>query len=130
MLKKMRTFLTNSAETRENHNDPEFQTHYFKARQADVMKAISGIIQKKPSCRLLGISEERGEIAFEMTKPRKSFVVITVITVKPFRVAVDLNVSTETSLPFDFGNSKKIISNFYRELKEELEFIGTSLAEK
>lgn len=129
MLKRLQNILKNNSETSENHSDPSLQTPYFKANRTAVMNAIESLVEQKNNYKLLGASKERGELSFEVTSPKKAFVVITATTLRPFKTAVDINVTTESALPVDFGYSRKVIITFNSELKGKLEFIGTSLLE-
>jgi hypothetical protein len=122
--------MENHAETSEQHLDERLRTHYFKANKAEVMKVIKQILDEDTNFRELGFSEERGEATFEVRQPKTAFIVITAVTVRPNHTAVDLNVSTETALPFNFGNNQRLISSIYETLKQRLPFIGTSMAEK
>lgn len=122
--------MENHAETSEQHLDERLRTHYFKVNKAEVMKAIKQILDEDTNFRELGFSEERGEATFEVRQPKNAFIVITAVTVRPNHTAVDLNVSTESALPFNFGNNQRLISSIYEILKQRLPFIGTSMAEK
>ncbi|MCM3730986.1 cytosolic protein [Fictibacillus nanhaiensis] len=130
MFRKLQNLMENHAETSEQHLDERLRTHYFKVNKAEVMKAIKQILDEDTNFRELGFSEERGEATFEVRQPKNAFIVITAVTVRPNHTAVDLNVSTESALPFNFGNNQRLISSIYEILKQRLPFIGTSMAEK
>lgn len=130
MFRKLQNLMENHAETSEQHLDERLRTHYFKANKAEVMKVIKQILDEDTNFRELGFSEERGEATLEVRQPKTAFIVITAVTVRPNHTAVDLNVSTETALPFNFGNNQRLISSIYETLKQRLPFIGTSMAEK
>jgi hypothetical protein len=130
MFRKLQNLMENHAETSEQHLDERLRTHYFKVNKADVMKVIKQILDEDTNFRELGFSEERGEATFEVRQPKNAFIVITAVTVRPNHTAVDLNVSTESALPFNFGNNQRLISSIYEILKQRLPFIGTSMAEK
>jgi acetyl-CoA carboxylase carboxyltransferase component len=130
MFRKLQNLMENHAETSEQHVDERLRTHYFKANKPEVMKVIKQILDEDMNFHELGFSEERGEVTFEVRQPKSAFVVISVVTVKANRTAVDLNVSTESALPFNFGNNQRLIVNIYEILKEKLTFVGTSMAEK
>ncbi|SDM89149.1 hypothetical protein SAMN04488137_2444 [Fictibacillus solisalsi] len=129
MLRRLQNVLKNNSETSENHYDPLLRTPYFKANRTSVMDALEDLVRQKQNYKLLGSSRERGEFSFQVTSPRKAFVVVTATTLRPYRTAIDFNVSTESALPVDFGYSKKVIANVTEELKGKLEYIGTSLME-
>jgi hypothetical protein len=127
MFRKLKNLLENYAETSEHHVDERLRTHYFKANRAEVMKMIREMLDENDHFKELGFSEERGEVTFEV---KQTFVVISVVTVRANRTAVDLNVSTESVLPLQFGSNQKLIVSIYDNLKRRLTFLGTSLAEK
>ena len=62
--------------------------------------------------------------------PKKALIVVTVVTVRAYKTAVDFSVSTETPLPVDFGFSKKVIETIYSDLKKKLTLIGTGISEQ
>jgi hypothetical protein len=130
MFRKLQNLMENHTETSEQHLDERLRTHYFKVNKAEVMKVIKQILDEDTNFRELGFSEERGEATFEVRQPKNAFIVITAVTVRPNHTAVDLNVSTESALPFNFGNNQRLISSIYEILKQRLPFIGTSMAEK
>ncbi|GGB48538.1 cytosolic protein [Fictibacillus barbaricus] len=127
MFRKLKNLMENHAETSEHHVDERLRTHYFKANRAEVMKVIRQMLDENDHFKGLGFSEERGEVTFEV---KQTFVVISVVTVRVNRTAVDLNVSTESVLPLHFGSNQKLIVSIYDNLKRRLTFLGTSLAEK
>lgn len=130
MFRKLQNLMENHAETSEQHVDERLKTHYFKANKNEVLRVLKHILDEDTNFRELGISEERGEVTFEVRQPKNAFVVVTVITVKGNKTAVDMNVSTESALPFNFGNNQRLITSIYEDLKRRLPFIGTSMAEK
>ncbi|KGX93396.1 hypothetical protein N781_10090 [Pontibacillus halophilus JSM 076056 = DSM 19796] len=121
------TYLTNHAETSEQHWDSRLQTHYFKAMQAQAFNKVDELLSKHSSYTIVAKSEEHGEISVSVKGKRKAFVVVSVIMVQPLRSAVDFSVTTEGAMPFDFGYSTKLIETLYEQLKRELPFIETSL---
>jgi acetyl-CoA carboxylase carboxyltransferase component len=130
MFRKLQNLMENHAETSEQHVDERLKTHYFKANKNEVLRVLKHILDEDTNFRELGFSEERGEVTFEVRQPKTAFVVVTVITVKANKTAVDMTVSTESSLPFNFGNNHRLITSIYEDLKRRLPFIGTSMAEK
>lgn len=62
-----------------------------------------------------------------LQKEKKVLIVVSVITVKPFRTAVDFSCATETALPSDFGSSRKLTVSLYKELDDTLPYIGSDL---
>ncbi|ANX13165.1 hypothetical protein ABE41_014245 [Fictibacillus arsenicus] len=129
MFRKFQNLMENHAETSELHVDERLRTHYFKANKAEVMNVIKQILDEDTNFTELGFSEERGEATFEVRQPKNAFVVVSVVTVRHNHTAVDLNVSTESALPFNFGNNQRLITSIYEILKQRLPFLGTSMAE-
>ncbi|GAA0375577.1 cytosolic protein [Bacillus horti] len=124
-------FFSNRTETLEQHRNKDLQTRYYKANKSKVMQAVKSIIESDPQLRLLDYSEDHGEITAEYIKPRKAFVVVSVITVFPYRTAVDFTITTSTLfLPIDWGFSRKATLHLYEKVNKELEFIGVGLTEK
>lgn len=71
MWNKWKYALTNHCETRENHEDVELRSHYYKAANRAVMAAVKELLASLPGAELLSVSEERGEICAQ-TKRGKS----------------------------------------------------------
>ncbi|MGG3005111.1 cytosolic protein [Geobacillus stearothermophilus] len=128
MWKKLKYALTNHCETRENHEDAELRSHYYKAAHRAVIDAVKELLASLPDAELLSVSEERGGLCAQTRRGPKLFIVATVISVRPFETAVDFSVTTETKfLPFDFGRSRAVILELYRKLDGRLPYIGSGL---
>lgn len=126
----IKDFFSYRTETREKHQQEELKTRYYKTNKARAMKQIKELLEAEPHIRLLHFSEEHGEITAEYIKPKKAFLVISVITVFPFRTAIDLTITTKRLLlPMDGGFSKKAVLALYRKLDKQLEFVGVGLSE-
>ncbi|OUM84002.1 cytosolic protein [Parageobacillus thermoglucosidasius] len=126
--KKWKYALTNHCETRENHEDEALRSHYYKATNATVIKAVKELFTSSPNYELLSVSEERGEFSATTRQGKKVFIVATVISVRPLEAAVDFSVTTETTfLPFDFGRSRNVIIDLYRQLDQRLPYIGSGI---
>jgi hypothetical protein len=125
---KWKYALTNHCETRDNHEDEELRSHYYKATNNAVMKAVKELFASSPDYELLSVSEERGEFSAQTRRGKKVFIVATVVSVRPLETAVDFSVTTETTLlPFDFGRSRNVIIDLYRKLDQRLPYIGSGL---
>ncbi|KGP71726.1 hypothetical protein [Pontibacillus yanchengensis] len=124
------TYFTNHAETDETHHNDSLRTHYFKTTKDKAINVLHDMYSKSPSFEVRSVSEERGELSVQLKKQKKAFIVISVIMVKPYHTAIDFSVTSETTLPFDFGYSHKVIRQQYDMLKKELPFIETSMAHK
>lgn len=123
-------YFTNHAETNEEHWNEHLQTHYFKMTKDKAFQAVNELYSKSHSFDVIAKSAEHGEISLHTKGRKKAFIVISIVMVKPFHTAIDFSVTTESSIPFDFGYSHKIIEKQYKLLKRELPFLDTSLAEK
>jgi hypothetical protein len=130
MFRKLQNLMENHAETSEQHVDERLRTHYFKVNKSEVMNVLKQILDEDTNFTELGLSVERGEVTFEVRQPKNAFVVVSVVTVRPNHTAVDLNVSTESVLPFNFGYNQRLVTSIYENLKQRLPLIGTSMAEK
>ena len=127
LMYKVKTFFSTHTETREKHMDPQLKSRYYKATNKNAMKAVQEVMEKTNGYTIKSVSEEHGEIAVSINNGKKAFMIITVISVRAFETAIDFSVSTETSLPFDFGFSKKQIVQTYEKLDKSLTFIGSGL---
>ncbi|AOL35432.1 MULTISPECIES: cytosolic protein [Geobacillus] len=128
MWKTIKYAFTNHCETRENHEDEELRSHYYKATNRAVIDAVKELLSSLPGAELVSVSEERGEICAQTKRGKKLFIVATVISVRPFETAVDFSATTETKLlPFDFGHSRAVILDLYRKLDARLPYIGSGL---
>ncbi|SDJ65305.1 cytosolic protein [Salimicrobium halophilum] len=111
-------YFSNHTETKEDHPESDLQTRYYKANKDQVFDSVQNLFDE-PS-KVVGLSKERGELSVNYREGKKAFVVATIIMVRPYRTAVDFSVTTETGLPVDFGNSRKLIRSFYQRLDKEL----------
>ncbi|MFB4210686.1 DUF1499 domain-containing protein [Shouchella sp. JSM 1781072] len=120
-----RVFSTRT-ETGEIHPNKELQTRYYKTTKDKAMTAIEELLKKR-GFLIKRSEEERGEIVAQSAKGKKVLIVVSVITVKPFRTAVDFSCATDTALPSDFGSSRKLTLSLYRDLDNTLTYIGSAL---
>lgn len=126
----IKEFFSNRAETGEKHPNDALKTHYFKATKEQAFAAAREVLQKNYKGEIVTNSPERGEIVFQVTGGKKALIVVTVVSVRPYRTAIDFSVSTETPLPVDFGNSKKIVETSYKALQQKLTFMGTGYSDQ
>lgn len=113
-------------ETNDNHFDPDLKSHYYKASFDKVYQAVLDIFQNDKDFKISSTSKERGEIAINMLKRPKAFIVATVVQVRPFETAVDFMVSSEQfSVTGLYPTLKKEVVKFYRILDQQLPLIGT-----
>lgn len=115
-------FLSNHAETSDHHWNTSLQTHYYKTSKEKALNKLEELYTKSKVYSMQSISEEHGEISVYY---KKTFIIATVISVRPYKTAIDFSVTTETVLPFDFGNSSKVIERLYDELNNELPYINS-----
>lgn len=124
----IKEFFSNRAETTDKHTIPELRTRYYKVNKQKAMEAVRYMINQEERFKLLDYSESLGEVTVEILSPRRAFMVLSVITVFPFRTAIDFTITTSTLLlPIDLGYSKKQVISFYKKLDKQLEFAGVSL---
>jgi hypothetical protein len=104
---------------------------YYERGVVRAMMQIKELLEAEPNIKLLHFSEEHGEITAEYIKPKKAFLVISVITVFSFRTVIDLIITIKTLLlPMDGGFSKKAVLGLYKKLDKNLEFVGVGLSEE
>ena len=127
MIRNVQDFFSTHQETSENHRDPQLRSHYYKSTPKKALATVQDIIKQIPGYTITSVSEDRGEISVNITKPQKAFMVITVISIRPFETAVDFSVTTDRLLPASFGLSKKVIISLYKRLDNTNELIGTGI---
>lgn len=121
----------NQAETRDRHKDEQLKTRYYKVSKYKALETVKSMIESDPRIKLLSFSEDHGEITAEYIKPKKAFMVATVIMVFPQRTAIDFTLTTKTGLlPMDFGFSKREVLYLYQKLDKQLPFAGVGLGEQ
>jgi hypothetical protein len=123
---KLKDFFSTHQETGEKHRNPDLKSHYYKTTNKNALQAVKSVIEETPGMVVTSISEERGEISVNIDRPRKAFLIVTVISVRPYETAVDFTASTNTVLPTDFGFSRKLILQLYNKLDKKLTFVGTA----
>ncbi|WP_270179544.1 cytosolic protein [Alkalihalobacillus sp. CinArs1] len=125
----IKDFFTNRAETGENHPNEALKTHYFKTTKEQGYKAAKEVLLKHFKGEIVTDSLDRGEFVFQINGGKKALIVVTVVSVRPYRTAIDFSVSTETPLPVDFGYSKRVIETAYQALQKQLTFLGTGYSD-
>ncbi|MEY8751794.1 DUF1499 domain-containing protein [Alkalicoccobacillus gibsonii] len=129
-LKETWHFLTRShAETGEKHSNESLQTRYYKGNKDKVIEAIEAVV-KESGYNLKRTERERGEMIIEQSSGQRFLLVASVITVRPFKTAVDFSCSYSTVLPSDFGKSKRMLDAMYKKLDKQLVYIGSGLGEQ
>jgi hypothetical protein len=117
---KFQTIFSSHSETSEHHTNENLKTRYFKTSKEKGLQECLNIVKQNADFEVLSVYEERGEISVQIKRPKKALMVITVITVQPFRTAVDFSVSTDTKFPTDFQYSSKMIEAMYGKLEKAL----------
>ncbi|KAF0819463.1 MULTISPECIES: hypothetical protein [unclassified Cytobacillus] len=114
-------------ETNENHSDPELTTRYYRTNTAQMLQTIEELFRADHNVNILSISKEHGEIAAEIKKDKSVFAIVTVVTVKPFETAVDINISTEQSSPAGVHPIlKREVLSIYEKLNKRHDFLGSA----
>jgi len=113
-------------ETSDNHKDEALQTRYYKGNLNQLFSSVEEIFHSDKQAKVVNSAKEHGELAIEVNRGRKIFMIITIITVKPYQTAVDVNASTETgSLTGVYGHLKEEILRFYQKLDQKSTYIGS-----
>ncbi|MDP4550882.1 cytosolic protein [Alkalihalobacillus macyae] len=126
----IKDFFSNRSETSERHSNDALKTHYFKATKEQAFTEAKAVLQKHYKGEVVSNSPERGEFVYQVKSPKKALIVVTVVSVRAYKTAVDFSVSTETPLPVDFGYSKKVIGTVYSDIQNKLTLIGTGISEQ
>ncbi|ALC81990.1 MULTISPECIES: hypothetical protein [Bacillus] len=120
VMRSIQSFFTTNTETSDEHWDERLKSRYYKSNAKKTLQEVVEVLNAFEGISITSVSEDRGEISASIHKPRKGFLVATVVSVRPFETAVDFNVLTETSLPSDFGNSKRVVYNLYERIDQKL----------
>lgn len=120
VMRSIQSFFTTNTETSDEHWDERLKSRYYKSNSKKTLQAVVEVLNGFDGISITSVSDDRGEISASIRQPRKGFVVATVVSVRPFETAVDFNVLTETILPSDFGNSKRVVYNLYEKLDQKL----------
>ena len=117
----IKSFFSNSVETRELHSDPALRSNYYRNNLKDVVAALHQVADEM---RLE--VKNFDEIHKEMYMLGSGFdVIITITTINPIECAVDFKINFFTIAGFNRPRKKAI--EFYSRLKNKLNFKGVSL---
>ncbi|WP_174729620.1 hypothetical protein [Mesobacillus harenae] len=117
-----------SGGTEENHADPELKTRYYKGKFNSLFESVEKVLKEDSAYTINSISADHGEISAELNRGCRGFVIITVITTKPFEIAVDFHISTERfSVTGIYPSLKQEILRFYEELNKKNTYIGSGV---
>lgn len=124
-VRNMMKQFNRQCETKENHVEEELKTRYYRVNLQSLFQSVKEILQNDTHAKIVSESIDHGEIAVEINRGKKMFVIITIITVKPYETAVDINVSTEqTVLLGAYPSLKAEITRIYGELDKKHTYIG------
>ncbi len=127
IFRKLANRYKKQCETNENHSDPELATRYYRTNTAQMIQSIEEIFKADRNVHIISTSAEHGEIAAEIKKDKTFFAIVTVVTVKPFETAVDINISTEqSSLAGTLPSLKKEVLSIYEKLSKKHDFLGSA----
>jgi nitrate reductase NapAB chaperone NapD len=127
-LRSLKQYLSNHCETTDKHEDELLRTHYYKTTSAKALKIISDTLQNIPGFHITSISEDHGEMSVNITSPKKGFLVVSVVSVRPLETAIDFSVTYEGFL--GFGLCKKVILKLYNLLDQQIEKTSNSGTER
>lgn len=68
---KWKHILTNHNETSERHSDEQLKSRYYKTTQSTALQVVKEMFEQMDGCRIVAISEERGEMSVSLTKGKK-----------------------------------------------------------
>ncbi|MFA7075514.1 MAG: hypothetical protein WC152_02470 [Candidatus Izemoplasmatales bacterium] len=117
----LKTFLSNTAETRELHQEPGLRTNYYRNNFNQVLEAIQAIAQEE-QLEIKSINKIHKEIYM---LGNGYDIIVTISEITPVELGVDFKVNWFSG--FGFNKPKKRVIALYAELKERLRFKGVSL---
>ena len=124
-IRNMLKQFNRQCETKENHMEEELKTRYYRVNLQSLFQSVKEILQNDTHAKVVSESIDHGEIAVEINRGKKMFAIITIITVKPYETAVDINVSTEqTVLLGAYPSLRAEITRIYEELDKKHTYIG------
>jgi hypothetical protein len=107
-------------ETSDEHVDKDLQTHYYKSTSQKVNDAVESLFASD-EYQVLSHSKDRGEWTVQKNIRPSLFIVVTIITVRPFETAVDFKVSANgAKLSGTYPVLKGHIQSFYENLDKNL----------
>ncbi|MEH7074788.1 hypothetical protein [Neobacillus drentensis] len=125
MLGGLFTRFKKQIETSDRITDDSLKTHYYKAKYNQVFESVEKLFHEDADCQVTTVSKERGEIAVEINKPIRCFLIVTIVAVKPLEIAVDFNISSEGfSLLGSYPALKKRINSYYERINQLHTFVG------
>lgn len=110
-------YFSKQRETSDNHSDPTLQTHYYRASKEDALAKVKTYLKQNNNYDVQSISEEYGEI---IVNKKSLFIIISIITVSPFKTAIDFTVTSNSMPLIELGASTKCIQHLYKEFDKLL----------
>ncbi|MEH7743825.1 hypothetical protein V7659_02035 [Neobacillus drentensis] len=112
-------------ETSDRIADDSLKTHYYKAKFNQVFDSVEKLFHDDADCQVTTVSKDHGEIAVEISRPIKCFLIVTIVSVKPMETAVDFNISSEKfSILGSYPALKKRINSYYERINQLHTFVG------
>ncbi|HYK73871.1 MAG TPA: hypothetical protein VEV44_12235 [Pseudoneobacillus sp.] len=126
MFEAILTRFEKQCETKENHIDEQLKTHYYKGTFKQLFEQVEKLLAQDGKYIVDHISQEHGEISVKIKNGKTFFLIITLVAVRPYEVAVDLHISTESFSVFgSYPMLKNEIDTFYQKLNKVGSLIGT-----
>lgn len=124
MIRSIMARFSKQCETRDHHHDELLKTHYYKGAFSQIFAEIEKLVRDDKRYKMMHVSKEHGEISVELTD-KQCLLIITIVAVKPFELAVDLHISTESfSLFGTYPFLRKELISFYQKLNKNAQLIG------
>jgi len=117
----LKTFLTNNAETRETHTDPDLRSRYYRTTFKKVRLTIEQYCDDE-GIVVVNVDESHGEMFLQTSKHH---MIASIIQVNPLETAVDLKVQTYQLIGRNIPKAR--IIKMYKYLNENLTFKGVGL---
>ncbi|KAA0549154.1 cytosolic protein [Bacillus sp. BGMRC 2118] len=118
VIRSVGQFFSNHCETGEKHEDPSLRTRYYKVTNSNAMKTVEELLSNEPGMKVTSVSKEHGELSVEMKSPQKAFIVVSIISVRPYETAIDFSVTYEGLL--SLGYTKGIVKKLYNMIDDKL----------
>lgn len=126
MLGSILTRFQKQCETKENHKDEQLKTHYYKGSYKQLFELMVNLLAQDKKYNIEHISQEHGEISVKIKNGSTYFLIITLVGVRPYEVAVDLHISTESFSVFgSYPMLKNEVETLYQNLNKVASLIGT-----
>lgn len=115
------TFFSNNAETRENHQDIELRSRYYKTSFKKIRVKIEEYCDTE-GIVVVNVDEAHGEMFLQTTKYH---MIVSIIQINPLETAVDLKVQTYQLIGRNVP--KKTVLKMYEFLNNSFTFKGVGL---